>query len=163
MKICSKSVKKAVIYIQTYIKALVDASSWDSCFFSNQGPKTGEMHHDQNTNRKKRNEMKRWKNHSLYRLTISSCHHTRGEAAGQQAKGPTVQSSAHYTCIVTYIQWNAPKSHHQLTDGFGKQNIYDRGKKSSHAAVCRCVRIQAQGFHHLKYLSSCHKRSTVRD
>lgn len=157
-----------MIYIQTYIKALVDASSWDSCFFSIKDQKQGKCimtrtSATEDTNRKKRNEMKRWKNHSLYRLTISSCHHTRGEAAGQQAKGPTVQSSAHYTCIVTYIQWNAPKSHHQLTDGFGKQNIYDRGKKSSHAAVCRCVRIQAQGFHHLKYLSSCHKRSTIRD
>lgn len=159
--------------MQTYIKALVDASSWDSWFFFNQGPKTGEMHHDQNiSNRGHKQEEEEWNetmkkavdpDRSLYRLTISSCHHTRGETAGQQAKGPTVQSSAHYTCIVTYIQWNAPKSHHQLTDGFGKQNIYDRGKKSSHAAVCRCVRIQAQCFHHLKYLSSCHKRSTVRD
>lgn len=159
--------------MQTYIKALVDASSWDSWFFFNQGPKTGEMHHDQNiSNRGHKQEEEEWNetmkkavdpDRSLYRLTISSCHHTRGETAGQQAKGPTGQSSAHYTCIVTYIQWNAPKSHHQLTDGFGKQNIYDRGKKSSHAAVCRCVRIQAQCFHHLKYLSSCHKRSTVRD
>lgn len=48
MKICSKSVKKAEIYIQTLL-ALVDGSSRDShVFFFNQGPKTGEIHHDQN-------------------------------------------------------------------------------------------------------------------
>lgn len=77
---------------------------------------------------------------------ISSCHHTRGETAGQQAKGPTVQSSAHqrlymFCYIHALIQRNAPNSHqfHQLKDGFGKQNKYDRGKESSHAAVCRSV------------------------
>lgn len=126
-----------MIYIQT-LKALVDASSWDSrVFFSIKDQKQGKCimtttSATEDTNRKKRNEMKRWKTQWI-QTTVSKdrwsppaiTHEVR--LLDSKLKAPRC-SRVHITHVFLHTH-----RFHQLTDGFGKQNIYDRGKKSSHS------------------------------
>lgn len=105
----------------------------------------------EDTNRKKRNEMKRWKKQWI-QTTVSKdwwyppaiTHEVRLLDSKLKAPRCNRVHTGDYTCIVTYMHWYSEilQSHISsisLQMVLANRNIYDGGKESSHAAVCRCV------------------------
>lgn len=130
----------------------------------------------EDTNRKKRNEMKRGKKQRI-QTTVSKgwwyppaiTHEVRLLDSKLKAPRCNRVHTNDYTCFVTYMHWYREMLQIHISSISLKMvlanriNMTEVRKAATQQSVALCVRIQTQCFFHLKYLSSCHKRSTIRD